>query len=84
MTQLTYVPTPIGNLKDITVRALEVLRIADVVAAEDTRRTRKLMSHYEISTPENEEPKTRIERFMSGEVGLMEYPTAELTDWMEI
>ena len=51
MTQLTYVPTPIGNLKDITVRALEVLRIADVVAAEDTRRTRKLMSHYEISTP---------------------------------
>ena len=51
MTQLTYVPTPIGNLKDITIRALEVLRIADVVAAEDTRRTRKLMSHYEISTP---------------------------------
>ena len=51
MTQLTYVPTPIGNLKDITIRALEVLRIADVVAAEDTRRTRKLLSHYEISTP---------------------------------
>ena len=42
------VATPIGNLKDITLRALEVLGRADVVAAEDTRNTLKLLNHYEI------------------------------------
>jgi 16S rRNA (cytidine1402-2'-O)-methyltransferase len=40
--------TPIGNLEDLTFRALAVLRTADLVAAEDTRRTRKLLSHYDI------------------------------------
>ncbi|MCL6106492.1 MAG: 16S rRNA (cytidine(1402)-2'-O)-methyltransferase [Actinobacteria bacterium] len=44
-------PTPIGNLGDITLRVLEVLRSADLVAAEDTRRTRKLLAHYQISKP---------------------------------
>ncbi len=48
---LYIVSTPIGNLEDITLRALRVLKEADVIAAEDTRVTRKLTSHYDIHTP---------------------------------
>lgn len=47
--KLSIVATPIGNLGDITLRALDTIRDADVVVAEDTRRTRGLMSHYGIS-----------------------------------
>ena len=43
--------TPIGNLGDITYRAVEMLRTADVIAAEDTRHTRGLLAHYDIHTP---------------------------------
>lgn len=48
---LYIVSTPIGNLKDITLRALEVLKAAQLIAAEDTRHTRKLLTHYGIRTP---------------------------------
>ena len=49
--QLFIVPTPIGNLKDITERALDVLRSADLILAEDTRTTGKLLRNYDIERP---------------------------------
>lgn len=71
---LYIVATPIGNLSDITMRALEVLRAVDVVAAEDTRQSGKLLSHYAISKKllschehnEKERARDLVARLLSG------------------
>ena len=51
MSKLYIIPTPIGNLEDITLRALRLLKDVDLVLAEDTRTSKKLFAHYDIQTP---------------------------------
>lgn len=74
-TSLYLVPTPIGNLKDITLRALEILRSVDLILAEDTRTTGKLLKHYDIATKqksyhihnEHKQIDMLVERLVGGE-----------------
>ncbi|KIO42804.1 16S rRNA (cytidine(1402)-2'-O)-methyltransferase [Sanguibacteroides justesenii] len=75
MAKLYLIPTPVGNLEDITLRALRLLKEVSVILAEDTRTSAKLLKHYDINTPllshhkfnEHQQVKRVAERIQRGE-----------------
>ncbi|MDD2753203.1 MAG: 16S rRNA (cytidine(1402)-2'-O)-methyltransferase [Candidatus Portnoybacteria bacterium] len=73
MGTLYIIATPIGNLKDITLRALEVLKSVDLVACEDTRQTLKLLNHYQISKP-------LVSYFQHSKLSKIEYIAGQLAE----
>ena len=71
--KLFVVPTPIGNLKDITFRAIEVLQEADLILAEDTRTSGKLLKHYNIQTPQRSYHKFNEHKIVDDLVSQMQF-----------
>mgnify|MGYP000061515103 CR=1 FL=1 len=78
MPKLILVPTPIGNLEDITLRALRILKEADIIFAEDTRVTNKLLQHFEIKKKVLAYHAHNEHRFLEKTVSLIEQNTTSI------